>query len=135
MLKLFFYTLLVFLQTPIIQEINKEEVHDLIQKSSINIIDLRTNKEFSQGSIKDSYNIDFQKREFIDNLNALDKEKEYIIYCMSGNRSEKASLIMKSIGFKIIYHYKKGYNDWIKDQDFFLRFLLLSMTLSSKSFL
>ena len=115
MLKLFFYTLLVFLQTPIIQEINKEEVHDLIQKSSINIIDLRTNKEFSQGSIKDSYNIDFQKREFIDNLNALDKEKEYIIYCRSGNRSEKASLIMKSIGFKIIYHYKKGYNDWIKD--------------------
>ena len=70
MLKLFFYTLLVFLQTPVIQEINKEEVHDLIEKSSINIIDLRTNKEFSQGSIKDSYNIDFQKREFIDNLNA-----------------------------------------------------------------
>jgi rhodanese-related sulfurtransferase len=34
---------------------------------------------------------------------------------MSGNRSEKASLIMKSLGFKIIYHYKKGYNDWIKD--------------------
>ena len=115
MLKLFFYTLLVFLQPPIIQEINKEEVHDLIEKSSINIIDIRTNKEFSQGSIKDSYNIDFQKREFIDNLNALDKEKEYIIYCMSGNRSEKASLIMKSLGFKIIYHYKKGYNDWIKD--------------------
>ena len=61
MLKLFFYTLLVFLQPPIIQEINKEEVHDLIEKSSIDIIDLRTNKEFSQGSIKDSYNIDFQK--------------------------------------------------------------------------
>ena len=115
MLKLFFYTLLVFLQPPIIQEINKEEVHDLIEKSSISIIDLRTNKEFSQGSIKYSYNIDFQKREFIDNLNELDKEKEYIIYCMSGNRSEKASLIMKSLGFKIIYHYKKGYNDWIKD--------------------
>ena len=115
MLKLFFYTLLVFLQPPIIQEINKEEVHDLIEKSSINIIDLRTNKEFSQGSIKDSYNIDFQKREFIDNLNTLDKEKEYIIYCMSGNRSLKASHVMKSLGFKMIYHYKKGYKDWIKD--------------------
>ena len=115
MLKLFFYTLLVFLQAHIIQDINKEEVQDLMDRKSINIIDLRTDKEFSQGSIKDSYNIDFQKREFIDNLNALDKEKEYIIYCMSGNRSEKASLIMKSLGFKIIYHYKKGYNDWVKD--------------------
>ena len=115
MLKLFFYTLLVFLQAPIIQDINKEEVQGLMDRKSINIIDLRTDKEFSQGSIKDSYNIDFQKREFIDNINALDKEKEYIIYCMSGNRSEKASLIMKSLGFKIIYHYKKGYNDWVKD--------------------
>ena len=115
MLKVFFYTLLVFFQTPIIKDINKEEVYSLIENKSVNIIDLRTNKEFSQGSIKNSYNIDFQKREFIDNLNALDKEKEYIIYCRSGNRSEKASLIMKSIGFKIIYHYKKGYNDWIKD--------------------
>ena len=115
MLKLFFYTLLVFLQAPIIQDINKEEVNNLIENKSVIIIDLRTYKEFSQGSIKNSYNIDFQKREFIDNINSLDKDKEYIIYCMSGNRSEKASLIMKSLGFKIIYHYKKGYNDWVKD--------------------
>ena len=115
MLKLFFYTLLVFLQAPIIQDINKEEVNNLIENKSVKLIDLRTYKEFSQGSIKNSYNIDFQKREFIDNINSLDKDKEYIIYCMSGNRSEKASLIMKSLGFKIIYHYKKGYNDWVKD--------------------
>ena len=115
MLKLFFYTLLVFLQAPIIQDINKEEVNNLIENKSVNIIDLRTYKEFSQGSIKNSYNIDFQKREFIDNVNLLDKDEEYIIYCMSGNRSEKASLIMKSLGFKIIYHYSNGYNDWVKD--------------------
>ena len=115
MLKLFFYTLLVFLQAPIIQDINKEEVNNLIENRSVKLIDLRTYKEFSQGSIKNSYNIDFQKREFIDNINSLDKDNEYIIYCMSGNRSEKASLIMKSLGFKIIYHYKKGYNDWVKD--------------------
>ena len=51
----------------------------------------------------------------IDNLNKLDKEKPYIIYCMSGNRSLKASHVMKSLGFKMIYHYKKGYKDWIKD--------------------
>ena len=115
MLKLFFYTLLVFLQSPIIQDIAKDDVKDLMQDKSIDIIDIRTDEEFSKGSIKNSYNIDFQKREFIDNLNLLDKEKAYIIYCMSGNRSEKASLIMKSLGFKVIYHYKKGYNDWVED--------------------
>ena len=115
MLKLFFYTLLVFFQLPIIQDISKNDVLDLLEDKSINIIDLRTDEEFSKGSIKYSYNIDFQKREFIDNLNLLNKEKPYIIYCKSGNRSEKASLIMKSLGFKVIYHYKKGYQDWIGD--------------------
>ena len=115
MLKLFFYTLLVFFQLPIIQDISKNDVLDLLEDKSINIIDLRTDEEFSKGSIKYSYNIEFQKREFIDNLNLLDKKKAYIIYCKSGNRSEKASLIMKSLGFKVIYHYKKGYQDWIGD--------------------
>ena len=115
MLKLFFYTLLVFFQSPIVQDINKDDVLDLLEDKSIDIIDLRTDKEFSKGSIKYSYNIDFQKSEFIDNLNLLDKKKAYIIYCKSGNRSEKASLIMKSLGFKVIYHYKKGYQDWVED--------------------
>ena len=114
MLKLFFYTLLVFLQSPVIQDINKDQVNSMII-DKVMVIDIRTEKEFENGKIGPSFNIDFQKREFIDNLNKLDKEKPYIIYCMSGNRSSKASHVMKSLGFKMIYHYKKGYEDWIKD--------------------
>ena len=114
MLKLFFYVLLVFLQSPVIQDINKDQVNSLIN-DKVTKIELRTEKEFENGKIGSSLNIDFQKREFIDNLNKLDKEKPYIIYCMSGNRSLKASHVMKSLGFKMIYHYKKGYKDWIKD--------------------
>ena len=114
MLKLFFYVLLIFLQSPVIQDINKDQVNSLIN-DKVTVIDLRTEKEFENGKIGSSLNIDFQKREFIDNLNKLDKEKPYIIYCMSGNRSSKASHVMKSLGFKMIYHYKKGYKDWIKD--------------------
>ena len=52
---------------------------------------------------------------FPDYFAELDKEKAYIIYCKSGNRSEKASLIMKSLGFKVIYHYKQGCQDWVGD--------------------
>ena len=114
MLKLFFYILLVFFQSPVIQDINKDQVNIMIN-DKVMVIGLRTEKEFENGKIGSSFNIDFQKREFIDNLNKLDKEKPYIIYCMSGNRSSKASHVMKSLGFKMIYHYKEGYEDWIKD--------------------
>ena len=114
MLKLFFYTLLVFLQSHIIQDIDKQEVSNLLNNEVV-VIDVRTNKEFKEGNIETSFNLDFQKREFIDSLYKLDKNKEYLIYCASGNRSLKASHIMKSLGFKIIYNYKKGYKDWIKD--------------------
>ncbi|MBT3503318.1 MAG: rhodanese-like domain-containing protein [Cryomorphaceae bacterium] len=114
MLKLFFYTLLVFLQSHIIQDIDKQEVSNLLNNEVV-VIDVRTNKEFKEGNIETSFNLDFQKREFIDSLDKLDKNKEYLIYCASGNRSLKASHIMKSLGFKIIYNYKKGYKDWIKD--------------------
>ena len=114
MLKLFFYTLLVFLQSHIIQDIDKQEVSNLLNNEIV-VIDVRTNKEFKEGNIETSFNLDFQKREFIDSLNKLDKNKQYLIYCASGNRSLKASHIMKSLGFKIIYNYKKGYKDWIKD--------------------
>ena len=114
MLKLFFYTLLVFLQSYGIQDISKEQVNNLLDKQVI-VIDIRTDKEFKEGNINTSFNLDFQKREFIDSLERLDKEKEYLIYCASGNRSLKASHIMKSLGFKTIYNYKKGYKDWIKD--------------------
>ena len=114
MLKLFYYILLVFLQSPAIQDINKDQVNNLID-DNVMVIDLRTEEEFEDGKIRSSFNIDFQKREFIDNLNKLDKEKPYIIYCMSGNRSLKASHVMKSLGFKIIYHYKKVYDRFIID--------------------
>jgi len=99
MLKLFYYILLVFLQSTAIQDINKDQVNNLID-DNVMVIDLRTEEEFEDGKIRSSFNIDFQKREFIDNLNKLDKEKPYIIYCMSGNRSLKASHVMKSLGFK-----------------------------------
>ncbi|GIR99977.1 MAG: hypothetical protein CM15mP102_07980 [Flavobacteriales bacterium] len=44
MLKLFFYTLLVFFQSPVIHDINKEDVIDFIEEKSIDVIDLRTDK-------------------------------------------------------------------------------------------
>ena len=50
MLKLFFYTLLVFFQSYVIQDVNKEQVNNLLDKQVI-VIDIRTDKEFKEANI------------------------------------------------------------------------------------
>ena len=81
----------------------------------VTLVDLRTDIEFDRGTIGESINIDFRGKDFLEKISKLDKDKPYLVYCASGNRSTKASLIMEHLGFKKIYHYKSGYNDWSKD--------------------
>ena len=42
----------------------------------------------------------------------LDKEKPVIIYCAAGSRSGKALSQMSQMGFKQVYDYAGGMNDW-----------------------
>ena len=96
---------------PKIEVIAKELFKDLIEKR-IQIIDVRTVKEFNDGHIKNATNIDFKSSNFIQTISELDKKKPYLIYCKSGNRSGKASKIMDSLGFYKIYDLKGGCINW-----------------------
>ncbi|NUM60104.1 MAG: rhodanese-like domain-containing protein [Bdellovibrionaceae bacterium] len=64
------------------------------------ILDVRTPDEYLSGHIKGAINIDFYASDFQNQLGKLDKEKDYKVYCRSGNRSSKAVNMMKNIGFK-----------------------------------
>ena len=48
----------------------------------------------------------------MDNLEALDKSKNYYVYCRSGARSAKACEIMNSIGFENAYNLLGGFLEW-----------------------
>lgn len=49
------------------------------------ILDVRTEQEFSEGYIPNATNIDIHKGQgFIDEVNKLDKSKNYYVYCRSG---------------------------------------------------
>ena len=109
MLKFLLTISLVLIQSLIIQEVEKPNVFELMNQE-VTLVDLRTDIEFDRGTIGQSINIDF-----LEKISKLDKDKPYLVYCASGNRSTKASLIMEHLGFKKIYHYKSGYNDWSKD--------------------
>ncbi|MEI0604096.1 rhodanese-like domain-containing protein [Brachyspira alvinipulli] len=87
-------------------------------KSNPNIIliDVRTPDEIKEtGSIEGATNIDFKAPDFKENVSSLDKSKEYIIFCRSGNRSGQASQIMADLGFTNINNLSNaGYDEFSK---------------------
>ena len=77
------------------------------------ILDVRTEVEIEDGIIPNSINIDIYKgQEFIEELEKLDKAKNYYVYCRSGSRSGQACAIMNSIGFKNAYNLEGGFMNW-----------------------
>ena len=78
-------------QTQIIKNITPEEAFTLIENNVDNpnfvIIDVRTTKEFAEERIENSINLDYYADTFKDELNKLDKNKTYLVYCRSGRRS------------------------------------------------
>ena len=64
---------------------------------------MRTPEEFADEHIENAVNIDFYSETFRDELGELDKNKTYLIYCRSGNRSASALAIMKGLDFNEAY--------------------------------
>lgn len=85
----------------------------LEKDSNAVILDVRTEVEIEDGIIPNSINIDIYKgQEFIEELEKLDKTKNYYVYCRSGSRSGQACAIMNSIGFKNAYNLEGGFMNW-----------------------
>jgi len=94
-------------QTTIIKKLAPKEALELIQKNSKNpgfvILDVRTPEEFESGHIEGAININYHTDTFIEDLNKLDKNKSYLVYCRTGRRSGDTVGIMTKQGFKELY--------------------------------
>lgn len=78
----------------------------------VQLIDVRTPEEFSQGHIENAVNIDFMADDFDAKVASLDKEKPVLVYCKSGGRSAKAATRLKELGFKNITDLDGGISSW-----------------------
>lgn len=98
------------------EDIGVREVYDLIIKNKENsnfvIIDVRTPQEYTDGHIENALNLDYYSENFRDELNELNKERIYLIYCASGNRSSRASSIMEELTFREVYNMLGGITQW-----------------------
>jgi rhodanese-related sulfurtransferase len=80
--------------------ISPEEVKHLLKEGkNISLIDVREDEEVAEGKIPEAVHI--KMGEIPDRLDEIDKEKEHIIICRSGRRSENVSLYLMDQGYKV----------------------------------
>jgi rhodanese-related sulfurtransferase len=100
-----------------------QEAYDLIKANEGNpnfvILDVRTLEEFEEERIKNAINIDYYVDErtnytksFRSELEKLDKEKTYLVYCLADIRSRTALEMMEHLGFREVYDMSGGIVQW-----------------------
>ncbi len=97
-----------------IEKIDVEKFAKAIQ-GDVQLVDVRTKQEFSQGHIPKALNIDALSNNFKSDILKLDKERPVYIYCRSGQRSESAAREMHELGFKHVYDLEGGISSWDGD--------------------
>ena len=77
------------------------------------ILDVRTQEEVEEGQIPGAVHIDiYLGEEFLEEVEKLDRDKNFYVYCRSGNRSGQACAILNSLGIENAYNLEGGFNEW-----------------------
>ena len=99
------------------QDIDQEEWQELLETdNNAVILDVRTQGEVEEGYIENMLHIDFlEGQTFLEEIEKLDKSRNYYIYCRSGNRSGQACDIMEQMGFGKTYNLEGGFMNWTGD--------------------
>jgi rhodanese-related sulfurtransferase len=94
--------------------LSPEQFNSAVKTNKFTLIDIRTTDEYNAGHLANTKQNDFyQTDNFSKFLSSLDKNKNYLIYCRTGHRSNTTLAIMKQKGFKTVYDLAGGYNAWV----------------------
>lgn len=74
---------------------------EVIEDEQVQIIDVRTPEEFSEGHIPGAVNIDIDGEQFAAKIAQLDKSRPVAVYCRGGRRSKEAAEHMVGCGLEV----------------------------------
>ncbi len=85
----------------------------IVDEKDIQLIDVRRTAEYEKGSIGNAMHMNvLQEKDFLSQIETLDKNEPVYLFCHSGKRSKKAAKILKEKGFKEIFDFSPGYKGW-----------------------
>lgn len=100
-----------FLPTKGVRHISTGTLKNELGATNKQLIDVRTPGEFKGNHIKGFTNIPLAELA-TKAKNTLSKEKEVIVICQSGMRSQQASRTLKKLGFTNVTNVKGGMSAW-----------------------
>lgn len=95
-----------------IKNIDVQVAQRSLKAENITVLDVRTPEEYAQGHIPGAKLMDFHGENFAEELKALDPKANYVVYCASGNRSNKAAQMMQSENFQNVSNVLGGFQAW-----------------------
>lgn len=95
-----------------VQVLDVAKYEKIMAQPDVQLVDVRTPEEFSEGHLENAINIDVTADDFDAKVASLDKDKPVMVYCKSGGRSAKASARLKELGFKTITDLEGGITNW-----------------------
>lgn len=96
-------------------DINPQQAEEKMQDENVVVLDVRTPEEFNQGHIKGAVHIDHYADDFQQQIDALDRETTYVVYCRSGGRSGRSVDMMQKMNFAKVYNLDGGIIAWKKE--------------------
>ncbi|KAB7672093.1 rhodanese-like domain-containing protein [Bacillus sp. B1-b2] len=94
-----------------VNNITTTELRKELNNKNKQFVDVRTNGEFKGNHIKGFKNIPLHQLAQLAEKE-LSKEKEVIVICQSGMRSQQASKTLKKLGFGNVTNVKGGISAW-----------------------
>lgn len=95
-------------------DLNQEELSKKLEiDDKAFLLDVRTQEEYDESHIPNSKLIDINNpKSFLEEIETLNKDLNYYVYCHSGVRSVQACQIMKSFGINNVYNLLGGISEW-----------------------
>ncbi|WP_421721842.1 rhodanese-like domain-containing protein [Anaerobacillus alkaliphilus] len=105
-----YFLMTKFLPVKGVKQITAIQLKEALIRKDVQFIDVRTPREFASNHIEKFKNVPLH--EITSKANQLSKDKELIVICQSGMRSNKATKRLKKLGFDRVSNVKGGIGAW-----------------------
>jgi rhodanese-related sulfurtransferase len=98
-----------------IQIISVAEMEEALKADDVQLVDVRTEREYKKGHLVNAKNIVYQGANWDEQVASLDKDKPVYVYCAKGGRSAKCAALLEEAGFKKIFDLDGGITQWVNE--------------------